>query len=127
MSKKFTKRPWQLSAPEDRYDTWLILCGAPHDVAHVAKRYKGGERDKEQEEDNARRIVACVNACDGISTEVLESITDVGDSIAARFRFRNEVEKELLEALEELVAEFGVCGLTDKARAAIAKATGDAQ
>lgn len=32
---------------------------------------------------------------------------------------------ELLEALEELVSEFGVCGLTEKARAAIAKATGE--
>lgn len=34
---------------------------------------------------------------------------------------------ELLEALEELVAEFGVCGLTEKARSAIAKATGEQQ
>ena len=32
---------------------------------------------------------------------------------------------DLLEVLEELVAEFGVCGLTEKARAAIAKATGE--
>ena len=32
---------------------------------------------------------------------------------------------ELLDVLEELVAEFGVCGLTEKARAAIAKATGE--
>ncbi len=32
---------------------------------------------------------------------------------------------ELLEALQDLVAEFGVCGLTEKARAAIARATGD--
>ena len=31
---------------------------------------------------------------------------------------------DLLDVLEELVAEFGVCGLTGKARAAIAKATG---
>ena len=34
----------------------------------------------------------------------------------------SDVTKELLEALEELVAEFGVCGLTEKARAAIARA-----
>ena len=33
---------------------------------------------------------------------------------------------DLLDVLEELVAEFGVCGLTEKARAAIAKATGSA-
>ena len=32
---------------------------------------------------------------------------------------------ELLEALEDLVSEFGVCGLTEKARAAISKATGE--
>jgi hypothetical protein len=34
---------------------------------------------------------------------------------------------ELLEALQELVMEFGVCGLTEKARAAIAKATGETE
>ena len=34
----------------------------------------------------------------------------------------SDVTKELLDALEELVAEFGVCGLTEKARAAIARA-----
>ena len=34
----------------------------------------------------------------------------------------DEVTKDLLEAIEELVAEFGVCGLTEKARAAIARA-----
>ena len=32
---------------------------------------------------------------------------------------------DLLDVLEELVAEFGVCGLTEKACAAIAKATGE--
>lgn len=31
---------------------------------------------------------------------------------------------ELLEALQELVAEFGACGMTEKARVVIAKATG---
>ena len=34
----------------------------------------------------------------------------------------NDVTKDLLDAIEELVAEFGVCGLTEKARAAIARA-----
>ena len=139
MSEKYTKGPWQLSAPEDRYDTWLILCSAPHEVAHIAPRFKSGERDKEQEEANARRIVACVNACEGISTEVLESITDFGDSIASRFQFRNKVEKELLEALETISSwdahpfgygvEHGSNGVRDfyraLARAAILKATGE--
>lgn len=39
---------------------------------------------------SARRIVACVNACDGILTEVLES----------------GVVRELVEALEALVGEI---------------------
>ena len=39
---------------------------------------------------------------------------------------RTAIETELLGALEEFVMEFGECGLTHDARAAIAKATGGA-
>lgn len=34
---------------------------------------------------------------------------------------------DMLEALEDFVASFGICGVTEAARAAIAKATGDAK
>lgn len=34
---------------------------------------------------NARRLAACWNACEGLSTEALENITMVGDTLAGRF------------------------------------------
>jgi hypothetical protein len=60
---------------------------------------------------NARRIVAAVNACEGISTEALEQ----------------GVVAEMLEALEDLfnwlTPDWQQSSLGDKARAALAKAT----
>ena len=49
-----------------------------------------------------------------------ETAEQIGEIVALK-----EQRDGLLEALEELVAEFGICGLTEKARAAIAKATGE--
>lgn len=98
---------------------------------------------------NARRIVACWNACDGISTENLEENRPVqwlaeqynevvkqcdelqASLIASGIRLHEvatacaTAEQQRDGLLEDLVAEFGVCGLTEKARAAIAKATGE--
>jgi len=78
---------------------------------------------------NARRIVACVNACEGIETSELEEIAVSGGMLGLREDVARAAKQRdaLLEALEELVSEFGVCGLTEKARAAIAKATGEPQ
>lgn len=35
--------------------------------------------------ENARRIVACVNACAGLDTELLENIVLLGDTLKSRF------------------------------------------
>jgi hypothetical protein len=63
------------------------------------------------DEANARRIVAAVNACEGIGTQALEQ----------------GVVSELVEALEDLynwlTPDWQQSSLGDKARAAIAKAT----
>lgn len=59
---------------------------------------------------NARRLVACWNACQGLDTDLLESITMLGETLADRFELRNSTERELttqrdelLEALEHLM------------------------
>jgi hypothetical protein len=80
---------------------------------------------------NARRIVSCVNALEGLPQEALDAgWTSLGLSQhAARLETAN---KELLEELEELVAEARRCDSwesfpdepLEKARAAIAKARG---
>lgn len=91
----------------------------------------------ERQRDNLRRLVACWNACDGIKTGILESITLVGDTLLKRFAERDKIElelttqrDELLEALKEMVAmmdsgdEHGSGSQWhNKARAAINKVT----
>jgi hypothetical protein len=73
---------------------------------------------------NARRLVACWNACDGISTESLEMAASLGglrdvSPGAAVFSQRDE----LLSALQ-MIASMGLDALQcrDTARAAIARA-----
>lgn len=87
---------------------------------------------------NARHIVACVNACDGLDTELLENITTMGDTLASRFKMRDQVERELEAQRDELLAALIAITTTrcdgmditpindawDIATAAIAKATG---
>jgi hypothetical protein len=60
--------------------------------------------------ENARRLTACWNACQGLSTELLENITTVGDTLLDRFAQHQKTERELkaqrdqlLEALSQLV------------------------
>lgn len=87
---------------------------------------------------NIRRLVACWNACEGIKTGILESVTQVGDTLLKRFAERDKIElelttqrDELLEALKALVDYLDErTGDTENrplenARAAIAKATGE--
>lgn len=93
---------------------------------------------------NARRLAACWNACEGISTDLLENLTLTGDTIAARLKLRDATERdlatqrdELLEALTQTLAQCLIwqgepnewsCSIhkavVEQARAAIAKAEG---
>ncbi|MBX9267252.1 hypothetical protein [Chromobacterium violaceum] len=51
----------------------------------IGKIYSTSFGDHAQAEANARRIAACVNACKGLSTELLENISDVmGDTLKSR-------------------------------------------
>lgn len=83
--------------------------------------------DKAQSEANARRIVACVNACEGISTEALKHrghLLKAEDSTAQRL---NAERAELLEALKGLLDALPSATThpaIKAARAAIAKAEG---
>lgn len=91
-------------------------------------------------EANARRIAACVNACEGVRTEHLENNLPIVELVGRHSEALREIEAlkadqaELLEALEALVNDFGrdgyggefedgECRVIDMARAAIARAT----
>lgn len=77
---------------------------------------------------NARRIVACWNACEGISTEALE-LGAIQDRIASACGELYEVKRqrdELLQAIKNLVSVFSLDSEESEvvvARATIAKAT----
>ena len=83
---------------------------------------------------NARRLVACWNACEGINTLLLEQLRvplrDLNGSELALLEQRDE----LLDALKDLCNDIEEAGATPldrpayyKARAAIAKAEGGAK
>ena len=91
-------------------------------------------------EDDARRISACLNACEGVSTDRLENNLPIVELVGRHSEALCEIEAlktgqaELLEALEALVNDFGrdgygvefedgECRVIDMARAAIARAT----
>ena len=52
---------------------------------------------------NARRLVACWNACEGLPTKVLEHASETGDSLAGHIKLTAQRD-ELLAALEEVLA-----------------------
>ena len=83
--------------------------------------------------EDARRIVACVNACAGLPTEQLESSPPGGilNGVAGLIAQRNELlaALEIIAASEEFHGDSFVCDfgtLQGVARAAIAKAKGGA-
>jgi hypothetical protein len=63
--KAYTARCIDQGAPEDFYVVMVEKPDGPADVCHVGNGPTSAE--------NARRIVACVNACAGLSTEALEA------------------------------------------------------
>ena len=64
--------------PWEQQGVFIVVNGISIHEARQRKQYEGSPRYPEllqQDEANARRIVACVNACAGIPTEVLEDVT----------------------------------------------------
>lgn len=88
--------------------------------AIIAEAYADIRRPRESSEhearENARRLVACWNACDHMSIESIEELSTIG-GVAALIVYSDDVEKErnvLLAALKraerKLTAYIGVCG-----------------
>lgn len=132
MTTKHTPEPWRI----DEYrnfvtpDGPLYLGGATTPLTLGEDMRKGWE--------NARRIVACVNACEGIGTEQLESWLCMSRPILQSMKeLKAEDDREakqrdcLLNALREMlvIAESANWhdSFLDKARAAIARATGESE
>lgn len=114
-----TQGPWRTDAtggfPLDIHDQDNVLvarvqpCRAAHNVA--------------------RRIVACVNACEGVSTALLEQDRLQGYEPRGHVKHLQDQRDQLLAALESIAnssEQSTALGLQQLARAAIAAAKGGA-
>lgn len=111
----------------DADDRWLLTL--LHNGTDVTERQIA----------NMRRLAACWNACEGIKTGILESVTLVGDTLLKRFAGRDKIELELTTQRDELLAALKTAkwmlerdyiddqkmAVINKCDDAIAKATGE--
>ena len=101
---KHTPEPWVMSTKADG-NWWHISAGNQAIAAVHAASKKRNEPYASMFEANARRIIACVNACAGLPTEQLESspLGGVLNGVAGLIAQRDE----LLAALEGVLAVVG--------------------
>lgn len=115
---------------QDNKSSQCAIEGRPHGFGEIWRR---GEA--QQEKETVRRVVACVSACRGYSTEELESANLCRESVALL-----KQRDELLDTMRELIrwvpvypkAADGIVGgraayqrALDNAKAAIAKSGGE--
>ena len=95
-----TKEPWFYSETDDGFAEITNderAAGEYISIAEVPTGFSG--KIGAEQEANARRIVACVNACAGISTETLEAMP-AGPSAIERQR------EQLLAATQYAIARY---------------------
>ena len=98
---KHTPEPWAID-PDDRPNMhWNnhIVSEANPNIAICFMAHDGTEQN-ERGEANASRITACVNACAGIDTELLEIIADNDKTLAGVIANVEKQRDELLAALD---------------------------
>lgn len=98
-----TKGPWHIE-PANRKDNWRIV-GANGQVVSI---FAAG-----MDMDNARRIVACVNACEGISTDQLEKEAS---------NVREWLEQKRIDAIDMAARNLDLKQQRDQLLAALEKA-----
>lgn len=107
-----TQEPWKINTDDDR-DGWSIITNNSGSIIANVNCITGPELVGGMPvdvvmpaEDNAKRIVACVNACSGIRTEALEyrahMIKAHDDTIAELTRQRDELLSALHDAATSL-------------------------
>ena len=126
---KHSKGPWYKNR------NWLIADANGHPIC--VDGFSFGSHSTEESQANTRRIVACINACEGFSIEELEGADLFKDSIESQseiIALKKHLD-ELLEALIGLLGEteaiaqvmpaYGESQNIKNARAAISKAGGE--
>jgi azurin len=126
-----TKAPWEIDRddrPGLEWNNHIVSCDKPN--LTICFMSHDGSPENEVGEANARRIVACVNACTGLTTEIVEQTGIVRDLIGQNALLTKQRD-DLLAALEELNSVSARGFLYDdparvKARTAIARVKGGA-
>lgn len=102
---KHTKEPWILAPQSEPYEDLKIVSG--HRAVCKLWLDDAPVRDyNETQEANARRIVACVNACAGLPSESLDLITSTTIGMVGYVKQRDAARKQrddLLAALTSIV------------------------
>ena len=136
---KHTPEPWKINH-DDSTEEWSIVTNQYGSIVANVNEETGPElagsipvMRKMPGMENARRIVACVNACAGLPAEQLEvsPLSGVLNGVAGLIAQRDELlaALEIIAAYEEFHGDSFVCDfgtLQGVARAAIAKAKGGA-
>jgi len=107
-----TKEPWKIAD----HDKSIVICFQGKKTAHGTTPYFAGGGALESERNaNARRIVACVNACKGIDIGALES-DGFPMKLAGILALKNERD-ELLARLDVVCEVQIVSGTYNRIRA----------
>lgn len=107
MSQQHTPEPWGINEwPQPDASIAIGAIGTPL-IARVILR----DVSINEQKANARRIVACVNACAQITTDELESIPPTGGMLGPR----DDVARIAKQRDELLSALMGMCGAMQKA------------
>ena len=136
MTTEYTPGPWRV----DDVGVGFEIAAGNEVVAQAQQVY--GDHKHKIRRGNARRIVACVNACEGISTEQLESwlcmsrpIRKSLEELKAEADREGKQRDDLIAVLQRIADGQEMSGTytfadvvlryQEIARAAIAKATGE--
>lgn len=134
MTNAHTPEPWKqerdfVDGPRDS-EGYLTYKTENGEGAHSVAQCFGPQSDA-----NARRIVACVNACAGIGTDTLEkeasyvrghrSVIDQRDALANGLRVIEARAAEIVRTYSRDVADWSedVAGIVSMARSALDKAS----
>lgn len=63
-----------------------------------------GEHTTARQAEILERMAACWTACDGMDTDLLDNITMLGETLAGRFKLRDQIERDLTAQRDELLS-----------------------
>lgn len=121
-----TPEPWALFEVGDRFKHQCPVSSDKTSILTIATE-DGTQFGAVYNNEDARRIVACVNACAGLETEAIEAIQQTASIVAGKLKKHIQERDELLAALEEVVRiSDRKHDAWDRAKAAIDKCKGGA-